>query len=87
MIGIREKICNLSGENISMKFNDKIGLLLEQNMISEEQLEQFYQALQELLMTNISQLLLRSLVDIDIKDANTQMAILLAAENTSGLLH
>lgn len=70
-----------------MKFNDKIGLLLEQNMISEEQLEQFYQALQELLMTNISQLLLRSLVDIDIKDANTQMAILLAAENTSGLLH
>lgn len=70
-----------------MKFNDKIGLLLEQNMISEEQLEQFYQALQELLMTNISQLLLRSLVDIDIKDANTQMAILLAAENTSDLLH
>lgn len=70
-----------------MKFNDKIGLLLEQNIISEEQLEQFYQALQELLMTNISQLLLRSLVDIDIKDANTQMAILLAAENTSGLLH
>ena len=78
----------------SMKFEDDIEVVLEQDAVSEEQLEQFCKELQEILASDkvFGQLLLKSMsdapfLDSDVADEDTQMALLLAAENPTGVLH
>lgn len=77
-----------------MKFEDDIEVVLEQDVINEEQLEQFCKELQEILASDrvFGQLLLKSISDIpfldsDVADEDAQMTLLLAAENLTGILH
>lgn len=77
-----------------MKSDDDIEVILDQDNVSEEQLEQFCKELQEILATDedFGQLLLKSmsdspLSDTDVKNTDAQMALLMAAENPSGVLH
>ncbi|MGN0918357.1 MAG: hypothetical protein ACI4NO_04335 [Oxalobacter sp.] len=77
-----------------MKFEDDIEVVLEQDVINEEQLEQFCKELQEILASDrvFGQLLLKSISDIpfldsDVADEDAQMTLLLAAENLTGVLH
>ncbi len=77
-----------------MEFEDEIEVFLEQDALSEELLEQFCQELQEILVSDkaFGQLLLKSMSDspfwdTDMVDEDTQMTLLLAAENPTGVLH
>ncbi len=77
-----------------MKFEDDIEVVLGQDAVSEEQLEQFCKELQEILVSDrvFGQLLLKSMSDVpfldsDVTDEDAQMALLLAAENPTGVLH
>lgn len=77
-----------------MKFEDDIEMILEQDAVSEEQLEQFCKELQEILASDrvFGQLLLKSIsdtpfLDSDVADEDAQMTLLLAAENLTGVLH
>ena len=77
-----------------MKFEDDIEVFIERDAVSEEQLEQFCKELQEILVSDkeFGRLLLKSMSDIpfldsDLVDEDAQMALLLATENPSGILH
>lgn len=77
-----------------MKFDDEIEIELDQDSISEEQLDQFCRELKQILATDedFGQLLLKSMTDsplsdTDVKNEDAQMALLMAAENPSGVLH
>ena len=87
-------MAQLYNEKASMKFEDDIEVLLEQDTVSDDQLEQFCKELQEVLASDeeFGQLLLKSISDVpfldsDFVDEGAQMALLLAAENPSGILH
>ncbi len=77
-----------------MKFEDNIEVILDQDAVGDEQLDQFCKELQEILVSDkaLGRLLLKSIsdgpfLDSDVVDEDVQMALLLAAENSTGILH